>query len=159
MLKDITALHGEHKPNVVIPNTHRPSTSCEPASPSGTSIVPMTPKTPADEALDFFSSTPTQDDGPVRIYELRLDPDGGPNKDRQVSCSPLSIPPIDNPLDKYIRLPPAYSPYILRVSFDSGTPASNNGVFKTNFPLDGGVFGRERYAEREYVLSRRRRCI
>lgn len=50
---------------------------------------------------------------------------------------------------QYIRLPPAYVPYILRVSLDAGTPASKNGVFKTNFPLDGGVFGRHKFVERE----------
>ena len=50
---------------------------------------------------------------------------------------------------QYIRLPPAYVPYILRVSIDAGMPASRNGVFKTNFPLDGGKFDRDRFAERQ----------
>lgn len=49
---------------------------------------------------------------------------------------------------KYIRLPPAYTPYILRVSFAAGTPSANNGIFRTNFPLNGGAFGRARYEER-----------
>ncbi|KZT10101.1 glycoside hydrolase family 133 protein [Laetiporus sulphureus 93-53] len=48
-----------------------------------------------------------------------------------------------------MRLPPAITPYILRVSLEAGTPASKNGVFKTNFPLDGGVFARDRFAERK----------
>ncbi|KAI1796664.1 glycoside hydrolase family 13 protein [Ganoderma leucocontextum] len=48
-----------------------------------------------------------------------------------------------------MRLPPAYTPYVLRVSLDAGTPASRNGVFKTNFPLDGGRFERDRFAERK----------
>lgn len=52
---------------------------------------------------------------------------------------------------QYIRLPPAYVPYVLRVAIDAGTPASKNGVFKTNFPLDGGKFGRDRFAERKCV--------
>lgn len=52
-------------------------------------------------------------------------------------------------MKQYIRLPPAYVPYILRVSIDAGTPASKNGVFKTNFPLDGGTFGRDRFAKRK----------
>ena len=52
---------------------------------------------------------------------------------------------------QYIRLPPAYVPYVLRVSLDAGIPASKNGVFKTNFPLDGGKFGRDRFAERKCV--------
>ncbi|EMD39051.1 glycoside hydrolase family 13 protein [Gelatoporia subvermispora B] len=48
-----------------------------------------------------------------------------------------------------MRLPPAYRPYILRVYLEAGTPASKNGVFKTNFPLDGGVFARDRFSERK----------
>ncbi|KAG2039901.1 glycoside hydrolase family 13 protein [Suillus americanus] len=92
----------------------------------------VTPKTPADEGKEFFLSSRSADERPICVYELRLDPDGGPNKDRS-----------------YIRLPPAYTPYILRVSLDAGTPASKNGVFKTNFPLDGGVFGRNKFVERE----------
>lgn len=43
-------------------------------------------------------------------------------------------------------------PYILRVSIDAGTPAAKNGVFKTNFPLDGGKFGRDKFAQRKYVI-------
>ncbi|KAF9005909.1 glycoside hydrolase family 13 protein [Cyathus striatus] len=93
---------------------------------------PLTPKTPADEGIDFFQSPVADGEKPLHVYELRLDPDGGPHKDRQ-----------------YIRLPPAYTPYILRVSIDAGTPAARNGVFRTNFPLDGGVFGRDRFSERK----------
>ncbi|KAJ3871454.1 glucanotransferase domain of glycogen debranching enzyme-domain-containing protein [Lentinula edodes] len=52
---------------------------------------------------------------------------------------------------KYVRLPPAYVPYILRVSIDAETPASINGVFKTNSPLDGGRFNRARFTECKYV--------
>ncbi|EIW79274.1 glycoside hydrolase family 13 protein [Coniophora puteana RWD-64-598 SS2] len=91
-----------------------------------------TPKTPADEGKEFFMSDVGVSDEPIRVYELRLDPDGGPNRDRS-----------------YIRLPPAYVPYILRVSLDAGTPASRNGLFKTNFPLDGGAFGRDKFCERK----------
>lgn len=50
---------------------------------------------------------------------------------------------------QYIRLPPAHVPYILRVSLDAGTPASKNGVFRTNFPLDGGLFERDKFADRK----------
>ncbi|TCD67967.1 hypothetical protein EIP91_011768 [Steccherinum ochraceum] len=91
-----------------------------------------TPKTPADEGLDFFESALVQGEEPIKVYELQLDPDGGPNKDRS-----------------YMRLPPAYRPYIVRVTLDAGTPASRNGVFKTNFPLDGGQFARDRFVERK----------
>jgi len=48
-------------------------------------LEPSTPKTPADEGLDFFASTPSQGESLIRVYELRLDPDGGPNNDCQVS--------------------------------------------------------------------------
>ncbi|EGN96521.1 glycoside hydrolase family 13 protein [Serpula lacrymans var. lacrymans S7.3] len=96
------------------------------------SSSPLTPKTPADEGKEFFLRERHEGEQPIRVYELRLDPDGGPNKDRS-----------------YIRLPPAYVPYILRVSLDAGMPASKNGVFKTNFPLDGGAFGRDKFCERK----------
>ncbi|KAH9935947.1 glycoside hydrolase family 13 protein [Epithele typhae] len=48
-----------------------------------------------------------------------------------------------------MRLPPAYTPYVVRVSLDAGTPASKNGVFKTNFPLEGGTFDRDTFVERK----------
>lgn len=43
---------------------------------------PKTPKTPADEGIEFFEHASIQ--APIQVYELRLDPDGGPNKDRSV---------------------------------------------------------------------------
>lgn len=43
------------------------------------------PKTPADEAIDFFESAPLPGDAPIQVYELKLEEDGGPNKDRAVS--------------------------------------------------------------------------
>ncbi|KAG6836985.1 hypothetical protein H0H93_016689 [Arthromyces matolae] len=107
--------------SVVIPPSSTPSP-----------LTPTTPKTPADEGIEFFETQIRLGDPPINVYELRLDTDGGPHKD-----------------SSYIRLPPAYVPYILRVSIDAGTPAARNGVFKTNFPLDGGVFGRDRFAERK----------
>ncbi|KAF5336183.1 hypothetical protein D9611_006214 [Ephemerocybe angulata] len=93
--------------------------------------APLTPKTPAEEGLDFFGGAVKAGEEPIRVYELRLGADGGPSKDLE-----------------YVRLPPAYTPYILRVSIEAGTPASKNGVFKTNFPLDGKTFARERLSER-----------
>ncbi|KAI0305846.1 glycoside hydrolase family 13 protein [Multifurca ochricompacta] len=94
-----------------------------PTSSAGSSpTIAKTPKTPADEGIDYFESAIRHGEEPIRVYELPLEPDGGPSKSRQ-----------------YIRLPPADTPYILRVSLEAGTPASRNGVFKTNFPLDGGL--------------------
>ena len=48
------------------------------------------PKTPADEAIEFFESIPSTDEEPIKVYELRLEEDGGPNKDRAVSDVLLS---------------------------------------------------------------------
>ncbi|KAF8159702.1 glycoside hydrolase family 13 protein [Crassisporium funariophilum] len=128
--------YGKAKPSISIPRSISKSGSRSSSisqSASGSSpTTPLTPKTPADEGIEFFQADVNPNEAPVRVYELRLDADGGPSKE-------LS----------YIRLPPAYSPYILRVSLQAGTPAAKNGVFKTNFPLDGGVFGREKYTKRK----------
>ncbi|KIY52794.1 glycoside hydrolase family 13 protein [Fistulina hepatica ATCC 64428] len=111
----------------------RSTPSSAASSPAASSPVsPVTPKTPADEGIEFFQSPVGQGDAPVRVYVLQLDADGGPSKHRS-----------------YIRLPPAYIPYVLRVSIEAGMPPSKNGVFKTNFPLDGGKFQRDRFTERK----------
>ena len=44
-----------------------------------------TPKTPADEGIEFFESAPIPGEAPIQVYELKLDPDGGPSKDKSVS--------------------------------------------------------------------------
>ena len=46
--------------------------------------APKTPKTPADEGIEFFESAGRKD-APIQVYELKLDPDGGPSKDKAVS--------------------------------------------------------------------------
>ncbi|KAG2011571.1 glycogen debranching enzyme [Coprinopsis cinerea AmutBmut pab1-1] len=102
------------------------------SSPPTSSSSPAAPKTPAEEGIQFFSGEVKPGEQPIRVYELFLEDDGGPGKDMQ-----------------YIRLPPAYTPYILRVSIEAGTPAAKNGVFKTNFPLDGKTFGRSRFTEKK----------
>lgn len=48
-------------------------------------IAPDTPRTPADEGKEFFLSERLEGEQPIRVYELRLDPDGGPNKQRSAS--------------------------------------------------------------------------
>ncbi|CAA7267401.1 unnamed protein product [Cyclocybe aegerita] len=120
------------KPSIQIPNAGSKPDSQAPSASASNPVTPITPKTPADEGIEFFQAHVHPGEHPIRVYELRLDPDGGPSKE-------LS----------YIRLPPAYTPYILRVSLQAGTPASKNGVFKTNFPLDGGAFGRESFTQRK----------
>ncbi|RDB20804.1 Glycogen debranching enzyme [Hypsizygus marmoreus] len=128
MAKGRKQSYGKQKPSpVVIPKRSKSGSSLGSSSPK----TAVTPKTPADEGIEFFQSDIRPGDLPIRVYELRLAADGGPHKDRS-----------------YIRLPPAYVPYILRVSLEAGTPAARNGVFITNFPLDGGAFGRERFAKR-----------
>ena len=57
--------------------------------------APKTPKTPADEGIDFFESAFSQGEQPIRVYELLLDPDGGPNKDRAVECLFSCSPAIE----------------------------------------------------------------
>jgi glycogen debranching enzyme len=47
---------------------------------NGEPITPVTPKTPADEGIDFFEAEITEGEAPIRVYELGLDPNGGPSK-------------------------------------------------------------------------------
>ncbi|KAI0923791.1 hypothetical protein AcV5_009241 [Taiwanofungus camphoratus] len=131
--KPRSTLHSVKIPNRDGKSLGPPSASSQ--SPT-TPKTPKTPKTPADEGIDFFESAFTHGEKPINVYELRLDPDGGPSKDTA-----------------YMRLPPAYTPYVLRVSLEAGTPASKNGVFKTNFPLDGGQFSRHHFAERKLPIN------
>jgi glycogen debranching enzyme len=44
----------------------------------------VTPKTPADEGIDFFEGAIAPGETPISVYELRLDPDGGPSKELSV---------------------------------------------------------------------------
>ncbi|KAJ7077886.1 glycoside hydrolase family 13 protein [Mycena belliarum] len=127
MPKGRKGTYGKSKPAVTIPKR-----SASASSSHSSPVELKTPKTPADEGIEFFQSSLAPGETPIQVYELRLEPDGAPHKDRS-----------------YIRLPPSYVPYILRVSIDAGTPASKNGVFKTNFPLDGGKFGRDKFTKRK----------
>ncbi len=70
------------KPQVAIPKAQKSLSSS--GTPSGSPITPVTPKTPADEGIEFFQSASTAGEAPIRVYELRLDADGGPHKDRSV---------------------------------------------------------------------------
>ena len=56
-----------------------------PASSAGSSpAIAKTPKTPADEGIDFFESAIRHGEAPIRVYEIPLEPDGGPSKSREV---------------------------------------------------------------------------
>lgn len=68
----------EGNSGVALPPMSIPTGGFEPSS----SL--KTPKTPADEGIDFFESA-VVGDAPIQVYELKLDADGGPNKDRSVS--------------------------------------------------------------------------
>jgi glycogen debranching enzyme len=62
------------KPTLVsIPKYHEPSE---------TDAI-RTPKTPQDEGIFWFEHGDNKGD-PIQVYELELEPDGGPNKDRMV---------------------------------------------------------------------------
>ncbi|KAI5477588.1 glycogen debranching enzyme, glycoside hydrolase family 13 protein [Pseudohyphozyma bogoriensis] len=82
-----------------------------------------TSKTPAVDA--FVDIDPLDE---VTVYSVTLEDDGSPAKDKS-----------------YLRLPPPFKPYILRITIDAGTAASKKGVLYTNFPLDGSDFVRSRY--------------
>jgi glycogen debranching enzyme len=64
---------------------HIPQQGFDPSAPM------KTPKTPADDALDFFESAIKPGEAPIQVYELKLDPDGGPNKDRSVRPYALKL--------------------------------------------------------------------
>lgn len=54
------------------------------ATPEGT----KTPKTPADEAIEFFSAEAVGSEDPkeVQVWELELEDDGGPSWEKRVSA-------------------------------------------------------------------------
>jgi len=93
MPKTKKLLQGKPKPSVIVPKyTNKgpiptkdgDNPSSENASPSISPVL-LTPKTPADEGIEFFQSESHPAESPIRVYELHLDPDGGPNTDRIVS--------------------------------------------------------------------------
>jgi len=65
--------------------------------PSETDAI-RTPKTPQDEGIFWFEHGDSKGE-PIQVYELKLEPDGGPNKDRMVR-RPL-VRPIPQPNISY----------------------------------------------------------
>lgn len=51
--------------------------------------------------------------------------------------------------DQYIRLPAPVKPYVMRFSIHPGTTCTRNGVLKSDFPMDAGVFERGVFQERK----------
>jgi glycogen debranching enzyme len=79
----------QSKPRVDIPSNGKKASS---SSSSTSPVSPTTPlKTPADEGIEFFQSQVTPGESPLRVYELRLDVDGGPHKDRSVSTVAFQV--------------------------------------------------------------------
>jgi len=79
-------------PTIVIQtnNNDRPS----PAPSAGSSPTnAKTPKTPADEGIDFFESAIRHGEAPIRVYELPLEADGGPSKSREVRLRWIELLP------------------------------------------------------------------
>jgi len=50
---------------------------------------------------------------------------------------------------QYIRLPAPSKPFVLRFSIHPGSRCAQNGVLKSDFPVDGGVFERGVWKERK----------
>lgn len=112
--------------------------------------APRTPRTPADEAIAFFSGSEASADGTLlQVWELSLEDDGGPSYEKSVSCHAQRLRNADWLHSQYIRLPPPVRPYILRISLSPGSVATRNGILKTDFPLDGGAFERAVWKERK----------
>lgn len=68
-----------------------PKSSSKPATNIDTSNIGQIEKpkdgqrTPADEAIFFFESAPAADAKPIQVWELQLEEDGAPSKDKAVS--------------------------------------------------------------------------
>ena len=119
--------------------------------PTSNGVGRQTPKTPQDEALAFFSSDKAHEGEPIQVWELSLEDDGGPGESKSV-CHDLENVfscQIRAQSMQYIRLPPPTRPYVLRLSLRPGTPCTRNGVLKSDFPMDGGVFKRGDWKERK----------
>lgn len=51
--------------------------------------------------------------------------------------------------EQYIRLPAPTKPYVLRFVIHAGSSCAQNGVLKSDFPIEGGVFERGVWKERK----------
>lgn len=75
--RNVQRSKGGQGPSIQIPPKLDPSAPQESGG--------VTPKTPADEGIDFFQGSIAPGEAPINVYELRLDPDGGPSKELSVS--------------------------------------------------------------------------
>ena len=80
------------KGSLKIPKASKSSSRGSSAGSSPTTPkTPKTPKTPADEGIDFFEAAFKAGEKPINVYELQLEPDGGPSKDRAVEYYLLAL--------------------------------------------------------------------
>jgi hypothetical protein len=77
--------------NVVKNTLSIPTSALTSVLTSGHGKEPTTPKTPADEGIDFFENAVSDKAKPISVYEIRLEPDGGPTKELAVSDLSLSL--------------------------------------------------------------------
>ncbi|GAA5827939.1 hypothetical protein JCM11251_005656 [Rhodosporidiobolus azoricus] len=95
-----------------------------------TTTSPATPTKPVNQLDSSTSTTNGSDHDDLIVYAVTLQDDGSPQPGKTL-----------------LRLPPPTKPYVLRITIDAGTAASREGVLRTNFPLHGGEFEREKYSE------------
>ncbi|KAA1113147.1 hypothetical protein PGT21_022750 [Puccinia graminis f. sp. tritici] len=102
---------------------------------SSSTLSSHPPPTSAESRSTAQSSPPNsrsakapQSSTPITVFELSLQDDGSPSKEKS-----------------YIRLPSPVEPYLLRFSIAAGARASNSGTLYTNFPLEGHAFERKKF--------------
>ncbi len=71
--------YGRPKPTLQISRSKSSGGSSR-SSPAISPISSAAPKTPADEGIEFFQGEVNPGETPIQVYELALDPDGGPSK-------------------------------------------------------------------------------
>ncbi|GAA5919360.1 hypothetical protein JCM6882_000241 [Rhodosporidiobolus microsporus] len=96
-------------------------------APSTSSSSPTTTSKPANKLASTAQGDSKQD---LVVHAVTLNDDGSPQQGKTL-----------------LRLPPPVKPYVLRITIDAGTAASRNGVLRTNFPLHGGGFERDKWSE------------
>ena len=120
--------HGH--PTVTIPrNKHSPPSSSAGSSPT----IAKTPKTPADEGIDFFESSIKYGEAPVSVYELPLEPDGGPSKSREVGRAEYMLCHTDNLCTVHTSSPRSCSVYSPRL-LGSGYSSVSERCVQNQFP-------------------------
>ncbi|KAI7946805.1 hypothetical protein MJO29_011332 [Puccinia striiformis f. sp. tritici] len=114
-------------------SSSHPPPSLSPTKSTAASTAPSSPpisrsvKAPTSPISPRSVKAPPKNT-PITVYELGLQDDGSPSKEKS-----------------YIRLPSPVEPYLLRFSIAAGARASNSGTLYTNFPLEGHAFERKKF--------------